>query len=125
MRFLLPLPPSTNTLFNNPNPAYGNRRTKTPRYKAWLAEAGQEVIRQRVGQKMPRPPYSISVWCYWGDKRIRDADNYNKAVQDLLASTLHFVDSDVADAHQYKRFDRDAPRCVVYFGHSDEDEEEA
>lgn len=114
MRFEIPLPPSTNNLFVNTS----RGRKPTSRYNAWREEAGGEVMRQRVGQKLPGPPYEIDVWCYFGDHKRRDADNYNKAPQDLLASVLHFEDDLVIDAGQHKRYDGERPRCVVYLYHS-------
>ena len=116
MRFVLPLPPSTNNLFVT----LGNKRVKSSRYSAWLKEAGQMVVAQRVGQFTPDAPYSVEVWCYFSDNRKRDADNYHKAVQDLLSSTLHFPDELVIDASQHKRkaVSRDREECVVYLRHS-------
>lgn len=118
MRFVLPLPPSTNNLFVNV-PGVGRR--KSAAYKAWLKEAGGAILPQRAKQRMPdNPPYMIDVWLFFGDARQRDHDNYVKAVQDFLASTFGFNDKLVTDGCQHKRIDRENPRCVVYLKGSDE-----
>jgi len=116
VRFILPLPPSVNNLFATRR----GKRVPSPRYRAWRDEAGMMVLHQRVGRRLPDPPYHLDVWLFPNDRRERDADNYHKAPQDLLASVLHFDDSEVIDASQHlrQRPNLAQGRCIVYLHHS-------
>lgn len=75
----LPFPPSTNTLF-----AGKTRRYISPQYKRWRTAAGWQLQGQRV--KPITGKVCISVELRAPDKRERDADNYLKAIQDLLVT---------------------------------------
>jgi len=75
--YTVPFPPSVNGLF-----AGKQRRYIAPRYRKWRKEAGMELMAQRA-----RPVHgkvTVSVVLKAPDRRERDADNYLKAIQDLL-----------------------------------------
>lgn len=77
--YTLPFPPSVNNLF-----AGLRRRRISARYRTWRKEAGLELLAQRA-----RPVHGkvvVTVLMKAPDRRERDADNYLKAIQDLLVS---------------------------------------
>jgi crossover junction endodeoxyribonuclease RusA len=91
----LPFPPSVNTLF--PGTV---RRFKSKRYKAWLAEAGKSLYTQPTRQFTG--PVSVRVELGRPDKRVRDLDNYFKAVLDLLVS--HDIIEDDCMIHRLEAY---------------------
>ena len=81
----LPPPPTANGLYAT----VGRRRIKSRRYRAWLKEAGWEVQRQRCG--CIGGPWQADIALPADLKG--DADNYSKALLDLLVKH-HVVDDD-------------------------------
>jgi len=80
----LPVPPSTNALFAN---ARGKGRVKTPEYKAWLKSAGLLVSFQTAKTRVRSVPSPVIVEVRIGKvNQARDADNFMKAVNDLLVA---------------------------------------
>ena len=79
IEFTLPFPPSVNGLF-----AGKSRRFKSRAYRSWITAAGWEIARQRV--RAAPGPVDISIALRPPDKRGRDADNYIKAILDLIVS---------------------------------------
>ncbi len=75
---VLPFPPSVNSLY----PGLG-RRHKSARYKEWSDDAMRALIAQR-----PHPYYREPVRIIYAfgrpDKRVRDVENYLKAMSDFL-----------------------------------------
>jgi crossover junction endodeoxyribonuclease RusA len=77
----LPVPPSVNSLYGNAPSGRRHGRYKTRRYRAWIEEAGWELLRQR-----PRPligPYSVRISL---PKIKGDPDNRIKPLLDILVS---------------------------------------
>lgn len=77
--YTLPFPPSVNGMFPGMK-----RRRLSPRYRTWRKQAGLKLMAQRA-----RPVHGtvvVAVVMKAPDKRERDADNYLKAIQDLLVS---------------------------------------
>jgi Holliday junction resolvase RusA-like endonuclease len=116
--FTLPMPPSTNNLYSNA----GSKRRKSPAYNRWIKKAGPEITVQRVGQKLPEPPFYISVWIYPPDDgRRRDASNFVKAPEDLLASIFGFDDNLCVDQSAHKRPQSEVrPYCHVFLHSTNE-----
>jgi Holliday junction resolvase RusA-like endonuclease len=78
--YLLPMPPSANSLYPGKQ-----RRHKSAVYKAWIKEAGLEVLAQ--GRK--RIPGKVEVVYELGrpaGRRQQDAFNREKAASDLLVN---------------------------------------
>jgi Holliday junction resolvase RusA-like endonuclease len=73
----LPKPPSVNNLHLN---VRGRGRVKSPKYRAWIEEAGYAVAIARPA-KLQGP---VSINCEFEDKGSGDIDNFSKAVLDLL-----------------------------------------
>lgn len=80
----LPYPPTTNNLFIN----QGKGRAKSPRYRAWLAEAGAEIMANgpRLNAHKISGPYNFFMIAERPDNRRRDLSNLCKPVEDLLVS---------------------------------------
>jgi len=86
--FRVPLPPSVNALYRN---VPGRGRAKSPKYSAWIKSAGWEVISQRPAKLSGL--YSVKYSLCRPDNRRRDAENYIKALSDLLVR-LQIVEDD-------------------------------
>jgi Holliday junction resolvase RusA-like endonuclease len=84
--FVLSCPPSLNGLFRN-IPKRG--RVKTKKYKAWIKQAGWELVMQRPSAVSG--PYDLAIVV---PKTRGDLDNYGKAISDLLV-THKLIDDDV------------------------------
>ena len=72
---------------------------KTRQYKAWIREAGKEIMIQRPDKHTG--PYRLVLEAGRPDARVRDADNLLKPVSDLLVR------------HQIVRDDSDAVETVA------------
>jgi Holliday junction resolvase RusA-like endonuclease len=80
-------PPSLNNCFHN---VPGVGRVKTKRYRAWIRNAGNEILYQRAAP-MKGP---VFVLFEIGERGTRaDADNLIKALFDLLVS-LRLIEAD-------------------------------
>lgn len=77
----LPMPPSVNALWRS---GRGRKVYRSPKYTAWLKEAGWEIQRQRHGKI--DGPYRADIILRPKTNRRRDADNFAKAVLDLLGA---------------------------------------
>lgn len=77
--FLLPFPPSVNSLYAN---APGRGRVRTPAYQRWANEAGLRLNLQRPKKVSGR--VRIAIRAVPPDKKKRDLDNLEKAIMDLL-----------------------------------------
>jgi len=75
----LPFPPSVNGLF-----AGKKRRYVSPHYRAWRQQAGWQLVSQRIAPVSGRVHIAVELTA--PDRRERDADNYLKALQDLLVT---------------------------------------
>lgn len=87
IRYALPYPPSTNTLFANVK----GGRVKSEGYQRWLRNAGNAIIEQ--GRRKMPGNVTLSIAVVRPDKRRRDLDNCLKAVIDLLVS-MAVIDDD-------------------------------
>lgn len=87
IRYELPYPPTTNTLFANA----GTSRVRASRYRAWAKEAGNCIIVQ--GRKRIHGRVTLSIALVRPDRRRRDLSNTIKAIEDLLVS-MAVIDDD-------------------------------
>ncbi|EJG7681855.1 RusA family crossover junction endodeoxyribonuclease [Salmonella enterica] len=86
MKLTLPFPPSVNTYWRSPNkgPLKGRHMVSASGRK-YQSEACAAVIEQL--RRLPKPstaPAAVEITLYPPDNRIRDLDNYNKALFDAL-----------------------------------------
>lgn len=59
-------------------------------------------------------PVKIAVTLFFGDKRIRDIDNYNKLVLDALSVIVWEDDKQVVEMLIRKDYDKENPRIEIY-----------
>ncbi len=91
MKFILPKPPSTNTLYIN----IGRGRAKSQRYKSWIEWAGLSLNAQ--ASKQITGPVAITIKL---NKGTGDLANYEKAIVDLLVRHKCIEDDcNVVDLH--------------------------
>ncbi len=80
----LPLPPSVNRLWRTGR----GRIYKSPKYTAWIQEAGYGLLRQELTQgviagRKIKGTFILTVIAHRPDKRRRDLDNILKAALDF------------------------------------------
>lgn len=80
--FILPMPPSSNSLWAN---SKSGGRFRTQKYEDWIHEAGWELKRQRPS-KVAGPVQLLYEFQEATDRRKRDLGNLEKATTDLLVS---------------------------------------
>lgn len=79
--FFLPLPPSVNNLYLN---LPGRGRVKSPKYRAWINEAGWKLLATKPVKVTG--DLTLIVRAIRPDNRRRDLGNLEKAVSDLLVA---------------------------------------
>ena len=84
--FLLPFPPSVNSMY-----AGKARRYKSPRYKKWIAEAQVMACKQKLPVWV-NGPLQVQLDFVKPDKRKRDLDNLAKAVLDFCTDAQVWKD---------------------------------
>ena len=113
MKQLLPYPVTLNRLFAN---VPGKGRVKTNEYKAWINQAGWELVRQLCGQrgenKKIKGKFTFSMRPLRPDKRVRDIDNLSKGVFDLL-KTHGVIEDDALCEIEEKRWRYDGPPGIA------------
>jgi hypothetical protein len=77
IKFYLPFPPSVNGLY-----AGKVRRYKSKKYQAWIIKANKALDKQIIPSMLER--CHAVYYLNHPDNRIRDAENYCKAVTDLI-----------------------------------------
>lgn len=122
IRLTLPLPISANMMYRT-NPKTGKpQKTQAAKdyekevEKTILAASGDHSIPVKERVKLYEElelPLLMDVTFYFPDKRKRDCDNANKAVQDCIARAFGFDDTSIFDVFLHKRLDRENPRCEV------------
>ena len=82
-KFTLPFPPSVNALYGGGS---GQKRFPSKKYKAWLA------VCPKLGAEGISQPVTVCYKFTWPDNRVRDGQNYMKAVLDYLTNEGVLVD---------------------------------
>lgn len=122
IRLTLPLPISANMMYRT-NPKTGKPQ-KTRAAKSYEKEVQKAILIASRDRLIPvedriklyeelELPLLMDVTFYFPDKRKRDCDNANKAVQDCIARAFGFDDTNIFDVFLHKRLDRENPRCEV------------
>ena len=78
--FLLPYPPSVNSLWRHT----GKRTYRTNKYTSWAAEAAEYLSGQDIPSKPIAHPVKIEMAVGRPDRRRRDIDNLVKSVLDII-----------------------------------------
>ena len=58
-------------------------------------------------------PFEVDVRLFFGDKRTRDIDNYNKLILDAMSGIVYIDDSQIQALHIYKDYDKENPRIEI------------
>ncbi|EER7416316.1 RusA family crossover junction endodeoxyribonuclease [Escherichia coli] len=94
MKLILPFPPSVNTYWRHPNKgAFAGKSLISAAGRKFQSAAGRKfqsaacaaIVEQL--RRLPKPtsaPASVEIVLFPPDNRIRDLDNYNKALFDAL-----------------------------------------
>ncbi|MBW6086254.1 RusA family crossover junction endodeoxyribonuclease [Escherichia coli] len=86
MKLILPFPPSVNTYWRHPNKgAFAGKSLISEAGRKFQSAACAAIIEQL--RRLPKPtsaPASVEIVLFPPDNRIRDLDNYNKALFDAL-----------------------------------------
>lgn len=76
-KFVLPFPPSVNAMYGGGS---GQKRFPSKKYKAWLKSC-PKLVPLMISQEV-----DIHYTFTWPDNRVRDGQNYMKAVLDYLVN---------------------------------------
>ena len=101
-------PLSTNHIYRHT----GHRVYMTAEGKA-LKESYQWQLKEQYKEKPISEIVSISLHIFFGDKRKRDIDNYNKIVLDACSGILWEDDSQICDMFIGKYYDKQNPRIEI------------
>ncbi|ENA7071124.1 RusA family crossover junction endodeoxyribonuclease [Escherichia coli] len=86
MKLILPFPPSVNTYWRHPNKvAFAGKSLISEAGRKFQSAACAAIIEQL--RRLPKPtsaPASVEIVLFPPDNRIRELDNYNKALFDAL-----------------------------------------
>ncbi|HAU6622993.1 TPA: RusA family crossover junction endodeoxyribonuclease, partial [Salmonella enterica] len=86
MKLILPFPPSVNTYWRHPNKgAFAGKSLISAAGRKFQSTACAAIVEQL--RRLPKPtsaPASVEIVLFPPDNRIRDLDNYNKALFDAL-----------------------------------------
>ena len=91
VEYNLPIPPTTNHLFIT----RGRFRVISPKYKLWRVKAGDVLTDQSPINIIGQVHLVVSIYGGKGFPVIRDLDNCNKAVIDLLVTHKVIEEDDV------------------------------
>jgi crossover junction endodeoxyribonuclease RusA len=96
-------------------PRWGKGNTYTPR-KTEDYERKVKMCALAAGIRPLAGEVSFTIWIYLPDRRRRDRDNIEKAVQDALNGVAWIDDSQVREWHGRRELDAEKPRVRVTIG---------
>lgn len=102
-------PLSTNNVYVN-SPGRGRFMAKGAKV---LKESYQWQIKSQYKGKPITKDVDLRVELFFGDKRIRDIDNYNKLLLDACTGILWVDDSQIQSLLIIKNFDKKNPRAEL------------
>jgi len=101
------MPLGTNNLYIN-----GTRgRFLSPKARENKQQIAWEARSQYRGKPL-EGPLAVEIWLVWGDRRKRDVDNI-KALLDACTGVLWADDSQIADLHIIKHYDKENPHVEM------------
>jgi crossover junction endodeoxyribonuclease RusA len=80
--------------------------------KAMKEQYQWEIISQ-YKEKLTYRNIEVEIKLFFGDKRKRDVDNYNKLVLDAMTGIVYDDDKQIQALHIYKDYDKENPRCEI------------
>lgn len=107
-KITLPFPPSVNGLYGGGS---GQKRFPSKRYKAWLAKC------PHLDPLLISRPITVYYTFAWPDKRLRDGQNFMKAVLDYLVNCRVIQDDNynivISETWKHIGVDKGNPRVEV------------
>lgn len=86
----------------------------------YMSEAGkklkksyQDQLKKQYKGKPKKGDIDLRIEIFFGDKRVRDIDNYNKLVLDACSKILWVDDSQIQSLLLIKNYDNKNPRCEI------------
>ena len=100
------------------NQTYKTRRASRAMYLSDKARSYSDSARwqakaQWIGKKLLRDDLEVFYFYYFGDYRIHDHLNYNKALSDSLNQIVWQDDRQIKVSHHYTRYDKQKPRVEI------------
>ncbi len=113
MKLFLPIPPSVNQLYPS---SKSGRRFKSKRYKEWEIEAAQYLLSEFLPELygLYKSRVEISYRFAFKDKRVRDIENFAKALGDFLQRNEIIEDDSQIDIMHLIRLPIDKENPGVY-----------
>jgi Holliday junction resolvase RusA-like endonuclease len=81
----------------------------------YMTKAGKE-FKAQWRQPPLKVELAVSVRFFFGTKRKADLDNFNKLWQDALSGIVYDDDSQIAELHLYRDYDKAKPGIQVCIG---------
>ena len=108
IKIILPFPPSVNSLYGGGS---GQKRFPSKKYKEWLKAC------PTLAPAGLKTPLAITYTFIWPDKRIRDGQNYMKAVLDFIVNQGVIVDDNwnivTSEMWCHSGIDKQNPRVEI------------
>ena len=102
------------------NPQSTNNLYRRGRSGMYMTEAGHDLktdyhvqAMQQYNRKPLDGPVHVQILIYFGDKKKRDIDNYNKILLDSLTGVVYKDDSQIEEMFVKKDYDKKNPRIVI------------
>lgn len=103
------------------NPQSTNHIYKTFRSRIYMSAEGKKLkasyqYQAKIQSKLKAPfdcPLRVRIVLYFGDKRRRDIDNYNKIVLDSLSGIIYEDDCQIMHLSIVKRYSKADPRIEI------------
>lgn len=110
MKFILKgNPQSTNHIYQ-----HVGRRVYMTRDGSKLKTDYQYQLKQQYKSKIHTSKLEVEIHLYFGDKRKRDVDNYNKIVLDACSGILWEDDCQIESLFIRKHYDKNNPRIELH-----------
>jgi len=102
------------------NPLSTNHIYKKSRYSIYMTPEGktmkesyQWAITSQWKKDLCYGKISLGIKLYFGDKRKRDIDNYNKLILDAMSGIVYFDDNQINKLVLEKFYDKKNPRIEI------------
>lgn len=102
------------------NPQSTNHIYRNAGHRVYMTQSGKSLktdyyyqLKQQWLKKPLLGDITLLVTLYFGDKRVRDIDNYNKILLDACTGILWQDDKQIHDLRILKRYDKSNPRIEL------------
>jgi Holliday junction resolvase RusA-like endonuclease len=119
----LPFPLSFNRLYKPVIVSGVATLKKTTEARSYAKDCWKAILKQGFRatkkRKVPAGPLVMDITYYLPDLQMRDLDNLQKIILDVVSEALGFNDAEVIELHLKKTLARGRPRCEVLIWGSD------